>query len=62
MKKSKSKPPLRDPKPKRQAAKLARGFGQAAIQRSSTDEKSWCQSKDPLFKVKGIERFRRMND
>ena len=46
---------------KRRAAKKARGFGMGQI---GSDEKqaidAWCQSKDPLFKVKGKERHRRL--
>jgi len=47
--------------PKRRAAKKKRGMGMGAI---GSDEKSvidaWCQSKDPLFKVKGKERHARI--
>jgi len=49
-----------EPNPKRRAAKKKRGMGMGAI---GSDEKSvidaWCQSKDPLFKVKGKERHLR---
>ncbi len=49
------------PNAKRRAAKKARGFGMGKI---GSDEKRvidvWCQSHDPLFKVKGKERHRRM--
>lgn len=47
------------PNAKRTAAKKARGFGMGKI--GSTDKAvidAWCQSKDPLFKIKGKERFR----
>lgn len=49
------------PNPKRTAAKKARGFGMGKI---GSDEKSaidtWCQNNDPLFKIKGKERHRRV--
>ena len=49
------------PNPKRTAAKKARGFGMGKV---SSDKKEvldvWCQSHDPLYKVKGKERNRRM--
>ena len=49
-----------DMNPKRQAAKKARGFGMAKI---GSDKKEvivkWCQSHDPFFKIKGVERYRR---
>jgi hypothetical protein len=48
--------------PKRTAAKKKRGFGMGKIGLGS--EKSiidiWAQSKDPLFKIKGKERHRRL--
>lgn len=40
------------PNPKRQAAKKLRKFGLSFI--DPVDK--WCQSKDPLFKIKGIKR------
>jgi len=47
--------------PKRKSAKKARGFGMGKI---GSDEKqvidAWCQSHDPLYKVKGKERHRRI--
>ena len=51
-----------DLNPKRQASKKARKFGLGFIgydAKESLDK--WCQSKDPLFKVKGKERHRRLN-
>ena len=53
--------------PKRRAAKKARGFGQGKVNPAGLtgdDGKhlldTWSQSHDPLFKVKGKERHRRM--
>jgi len=49
------------PNSKRRVAKKKRGFGMGAI---GSDEKSvidvWCQSHDPLYKMKGKERHRRL--
>ena len=49
------------PNQKRQSAKKARGFGMMKV---GSDEKqvldAWAQSHDPLFKVKGKERRRRL--
>ncbi len=50
-----------EPNPKRTAAKKTRGFGMGAIGNSDKATiDAWCQSKDPLFKVKGKERHRRL--
>ncbi len=49
------------PNPKRTSAKKVRGFGMGQI--GSTEKAvidAWAQGKDPLFKVKGIERHLRM--
>jgi hypothetical protein len=49
------------PNQKRQSAKKARGFGMLKI--GSTDKAvldAWAQSHDPMFKMKGIERHRRL--
>jgi len=47
--------------PKRRANKKARGFGLGHIDPSGEGGKAvvdaYCQNKDPLFKVKGKERF-----
>jgi len=56
------------PNPKRKAAKKSRGFGQgSAIPPGVTDNDeqkrildAWCQSHDPLYKVKGKKRHRRL--
>lgn len=50
--------------PKRRAAKKARGFGMGHIDPTGDAGKdiydAWCQKHDPLFKVKGKERYRRL--
>ncbi len=53
--------------PKRKSAKKARGFGMGKVNPTdvSGDDKKhlldvWCQSHDPLYKVKGKERHRRL--
>jgi hypothetical protein len=49
------------PNQKRTAAKKARGFGMGKI--GSTDKAvidAWAQSHDPMFKLKGIERHRKL--
>jgi len=43
--------------PRRAVAKHRRGKGTLAM--GLVTEKEWCQSKDPLFKVKGMERYNR---
>ena len=43
--------------PKRAIAKAKRGFGQNVMK---GDAVAWSQSKDPLFKIKGLERFKRV--
>lgn len=49
------------PNQKRQSAKKARGFGMLKV---GSNEKhvldAWAQSHDPLYKVKGKERHRRL--
>lgn len=51
------------PNPKRTAAKKKRGFGMGAIE---SDDKQiideWCRSRDPLFKIKGKERHRKLKE
>jgi hypothetical protein len=44
----------------RQQRKKERGFGQLAFKGKMT-EKEWCQSKDPLFQVKGLKRWLLIN-
>lgn len=49
------------PNANRTQAKKKRGFGMGKI--GSTDKAvidAWAQSHDPMFKVKGIERHRRL--
>ena len=46
---------------KRTAAKLARNKGQDAIKKSGKSESEWAQMHDPLFKVKGKERHKRLH-
>jgi hypothetical protein len=45
----------------RSNAKLARGRGRLAIERSNISDLEWSQKHDPLFKVKGKERHRRLH-
>lgn len=47
------------PNEKRKASKKARGFGMGYVNAHGGDVIAWCQSNDPLFKVKGKERTRR---
>ena len=44
--------------PKRGQSKLRRNKGKLAMEKAAADEKTWCQSHDPLFKVKGKKRNR----
>lgn len=46
--------------PKRGQSKLKRGFGKLAMEKMGASESEWCQKFDPLFKVKGIERHKRI--
>jgi len=49
---------------KRQNAKSKRGFGLLKLKCGESDKAlidQNAQSKDPLFKIRGIERFRRCN-
>jgi len=41
---------------KRRASKLKRNKGQGAIEKAKSNDIDWCQSKDPLFKIKGKKR------
>jgi len=41
----------------RQQAKLKRGRGQLAIEKSGMTEIEWCRKSDPLYKVKGERRI-----
>ncbi len=43
----------------RQAAKAKRGRGQLAMKIAAVDQTTWTQLHDPLYTVKGIERYRR---
>ena len=45
----------------RQQAKLARGKGQLAMKQAGMNHNQWTQQFDPLFKVKGQERHRRVH-
>ncbi len=52
------------PNPKRRAAKKARGMGLGFVDPTGEGGQkvldAWCQSKDPLFKVKGKERYKKL--
>lgn len=48
------------PNPKRAEAKKKRGFGSLVM--DNTDPIVWAQKHDPLFKIKGIERHRKMKE
>ena len=50
--------PAHKPNEKRGIAKAKRGRGLLAIP-EGMDVVQWCQKHDPLFKIKGIERYRR---
>jgi hypothetical protein len=54
--KNNKKIPVLPENPKRGIAKAKRNKGQNYIKTLSVDEKTFCQSQDPLFKVKGKER------
>lgn len=43
--------------PKRVLAKEKRGFGSLAMKKSKMDQAEWSQKHDPLFKIKGLERY-----
>ena len=45
------------PNPKRTAAKLARGFGMAAMEKMHANEQEWSKKNDITFGVKGVERW-----
>lgn len=47
------------PNQKRQSSKKVRGFGMLKVG-SPDNLNAWCQSHDPLFRVKGKERRRRL--
>lgn len=57
---AKNKPAIPTEKinPKRKIAKLKRNFGMGAIERISTTQDEWSKKHDPLFGIKGIERYR----
>ena len=46
--------------PKRRITKGNRNIGLGAIDKAKSDPITWNQSKDPLFKVRGKERHRRL--
>jgi hypothetical protein len=55
---SKNKPVIVVPENKKRGiAKAKRNKGMNYIKSLGVDEKSYTQSQDPLFKVKGIERY-----
>ena len=45
--------------PNRQERKKERGFGTLAMGKMTVSE--WCQNHDPLFKVKGKERWNKIH-
>jgi len=53
--------PTHKDNPKRAEAKKKRGYGYLAIPKNTTAAK-WTQKHDPLYKVKGKERHRRMKE
>ena len=55
--KNNKKVPVIPENPKRGIAKAKRGKGQNHIKSLGIDEKTYSQSQDPLFKVKGQERY-----
>ena len=46
---------------KRSEAKARRGKGILAMEKAGMDHAAWTQKHDPLFKVKGKERHRRLH-
>lgn len=60
---SKSKFVEGTPNPKRRSSKKSRGFGVGIIgSDNKSDVDKWCQSKDPLFGIKGKERAKKLKD
>lgn len=53
--------PKHYPNMDRSEAKLKRGFGKLAVQASGLSEIDWCRKRDPLYKIKGIDRHRRLH-
>jgi len=53
--------PTHKDNPQRAVAKKKKGFGLLAIPENMT-EAQWAQKHDPLFKVKGIERHKRIHE
>ena len=49
--------PTTTPKERRQLAKAKREMGLKYLGDKGIDPVKWCQDKDPLFKVKGKERY-----
>jgi hypothetical protein len=47
---------------KRQKNKLKRGFGNLAMEKANATFIEWTQKSDPLFKVKGIERYNKAKE
>lgn len=58
MSKNPKKVPVAKVNPKRSNIKLKRGFGTGMIEKLKITEIEWCQKKDPLFKIKGKERYK----
>lgn len=49
------------PNPKRAKAKFKRGKGILAIKEAKMGHLEWSIKHDPLYRVKGIERYRKIN-
>ena len=48
--------------PKRAETKKKRGFGNLAMTEAKMGEDQWAQKHDPLFKIKGKERHRKLKE
>ena len=54
--------PVHKSNPKRAETKKKRGFGSLAMTEAKMDQEQWTQKHDPLFKVKGIGRHRKLKE
>ena len=57
---SKNECPVHTENPKRSAAKAKRGFGKSVMGNLGVSHAEWTQRFDPLFKVKGKERHKKL--
>ena len=58
---NRSKCPVHEENPKRSTAKAKRGFGKLEMEKAGMDHSAWTRKFDPLYQIKGKERYARLH-